>query len=62
MPVGQTDWSVGTGWKGPLTTSNVNTGTNVAPGSPLTTYFKLTVPSGQATGAYTQTITFTGSC
>jgi hypothetical protein len=61
MPVGQTSWSVGTGWN-ILTGSWTSTGANVNPGSPLTAYFKLAVPLNQANDNYAQTITFSASC
>ena len=62
MPVGQTDWRVESSWN-PLTSSNVVTGATVPANSGTTNVdFQLTVPSGQATGSYSQTITFTGSC
>lgn len=61
MLVGQTSWSVGSGWTA-LTVSNADMGTNVSPGSPLTAYFKLAVPLNQPADNYQQTITLTTGC
>ena len=61
MPVGSTQWSVGSGWN-VLTNNWVGTGANVNPGSPLTTYFELTAPVNTPNDNYAQTITFNAGC
>lgn len=66
MVVGQTHWSLTSGQNynsmTTLTTSDASLGQQVSPGTPLSVYFKLAIPNGQAAASYSQTITFTGSC
>jgi hypothetical protein len=61
MPVGQTSWSVGSGWN-TLTNAWALTGATVNAHSSITAYFKLTVPLNQANDDYAQTITFASGC
>jgi hypothetical protein len=63
MLVGQTSWSVDNkvNWN-TLTGSDVSTGASVSALGTKDVNFQLTVPTGQATGTYSQIITFTGSC
>jgi spore coat protein U-like protein len=65
MPVGQTQWATSAftyGSGNALTASDAVVTTNLAAGSSTTLYFGVGVPSGQAAGTYTQTITVTMNC
>jgi hypothetical protein len=61
MPIGATEWYAVSTWY-TLTSINNGMGKQVSPGSPITVYFRLTVPTGQASDSYTQAITFTAGC
>ena len=64
--VGNTEWSTSAFTYGSgtdLTTTDATIpGGNLNPGSSLTLYFGVGVPSGQAAATYTQTITITMNC
>lgn len=62
MPIESTYWQIGLGGWNQLTGISTDTGTQVGPGSDVSPYFQLNVPTPQMTGTYTQTITFGTSC
>lgn len=60
MPVGSTSWYYAGTWY-PLIVGWQSTGFSASPGN-TNIAFELAVPAGQATGTYSQTITFSAGC